>query len=75
MVCFAMLALFADEDYEEVAGRLTETLESWDAGMTRGARRPQGSPGPAVGLHSGTTLRRKRPGVDLGPPLMWMLAP
>ena len=30
MVYFAMaLALFADDDYEEVAVRLTETLESW----------------------------------------------
>lgn len=30
MVYFAMaLALFAEEDYEEVAARLTETLESW----------------------------------------------
>jgi hypothetical protein len=30
MVYFAMaLALFADEDYEEVAARLTETLTSW----------------------------------------------
>ena len=31
MVYFAMaLALFAEEDYEEVATRLTETLASWD---------------------------------------------
>ena len=30
MVYFAMaLALFAEEDYEEVAARLTETLASW----------------------------------------------
>jgi Insertion element 4 transposase N-terminal len=30
MACFAMaLALFAEEDYEEVAARLTETLASW----------------------------------------------
>ena len=30
MVYFAMaLALFAEEDYEEVATRLTETLRSW----------------------------------------------
>jgi hypothetical protein len=30
MVYFAMaLALFAEEDYEEVAARLTETLKSW----------------------------------------------
>ncbi len=29
MVCFAMaLALFAEEDYEEVAARLAETLAS-----------------------------------------------
>jgi len=31
MVYFAMaLALFADDDYEEVAARLTETLQDWD---------------------------------------------
>jgi Insertion element 4 transposase N-terminal len=31
MVYFVMaLALFADEDYEEVAARLTQTLRSWD---------------------------------------------
>src|ERR1700761_6157843 len=43
MVYFVMaLALFADEDYEEVAARLTETLRGWgcwDAGWevpTRG---------------------------------------
>src|ERR1700730_6417415 len=31
MVYFAMaLALFADDDYEEVAARLTETLRGWD---------------------------------------------
>jgi hypothetical protein len=31
MVYFAMaLALFADDDYEEVAARLTETLRAWD---------------------------------------------
>src|SRR5215468_1151130 len=31
MVYFVMaLALFADDDYEEVAARLTETLRSWD---------------------------------------------
>jgi Insertion element 4 transposase N-terminal len=30
MVYFAMaLALFAEEDYEEIAARLTETLSSW----------------------------------------------
>jgi hypothetical protein len=31
MVYFAMaLALFADDDYEEVAARLTDTLAAWD---------------------------------------------
>ncbi len=31
MVYFAMaMALFAEEDYEEIAGRLTDTLASWD---------------------------------------------
>jgi hypothetical protein len=42
MVYFAMaMALFADEDYEEVATRLTETLASWDAGTGRGLCRPR----------------------------------
>src|ERR1700735_3484360 len=40
MVYFVMaLALFADDDYEEVAARLTETLRGWNAGWevpTRG---------------------------------------
>ena len=35
MVYFAMaLALFAEDDYEEVAARLTETLQAWGAGMS-----------------------------------------
>src|ERR1019366_3259600 len=39
MVYFAMaLALFAEEDYEEVAVRLTETLASW-GGITQARRR------------------------------------
>jgi hypothetical protein len=42
MVYFATaLALFAEEDYEEVAARLTETLASWGAGTSRGPRRPR----------------------------------
>ena len=51
MVYFAMaLALFAEEDYEEVAARLTETLASWAAGIRRGARpRREGSPRPVSG--------------------------
>ena len=33
MVCFVMaLALLADDDYEEVAARLTETLMAWPLG-------------------------------------------
>jgi hypothetical protein len=62
MVYFAMaLALFAGEDYEEVAARLTETLASWgcwdDAWST-----------PTSG---GITQARKR----LGPePLEWLFA-
>ena len=51
MVYFVMaLALFADDDYEEVAARLTETLTAWGCWMIRGACRPQaGSPRPASG--------------------------
>jgi len=51
MVYFAMaLAVFDDEDYEEVAARLTETLASWDAGISLGPRRPRaGSHRPASG--------------------------
>ena len=51
VVYFAMvLALFANEDHEEVIVRLTETLRDWDAGMTRGVRRrPAGSPRPGSG--------------------------
>ena len=51
MVYFVMaLALFADDDYEEVAARLTETLAAWAAGMIRGAcRRRAGSPRRASG--------------------------
>src|SRR6185437_2301111 len=51
MVYFVMaLALFADDDYEEVAARLTETLRGWAAGTRSGRRRPgAGSPRPAEG--------------------------
>jgi len=51
MVYFALaLALFADDDYEEVAARLTETLTAWAAGMTRGACRARAAlPRPASG--------------------------
>ena len=36
MVYFVMaLALFADDDYEEVAARLTETLQGWGCGQVR----------------------------------------
>src|ERR1044071_5633471 len=48
MVCFAMaLALFAEEDYEEVAARLTQILASWGAGGA--CRPPVGSPRRASG--------------------------
>ena len=51
MVYFVMaLALFADEDYEEVAARLTETLRGWgcwDAGLG-GADTGRDHPGPAA---------------------------
>jgi hypothetical protein len=40
MAFFAMaVALFSDDDYEEVAARLAGTLTSWAAGMIRGACR------------------------------------
>ena len=51
MVYFVMaLALFADDDYEEVAARLTETLcGGGAAGMRTGRRRPgRDHPGPAA---------------------------
>lgn len=39
MVYFAMaLALFAEEDYEEVRARLAETLSEWAAGIRRRLR-------------------------------------
>ena len=46
MMYLAMaLALFADDDYEEAAVRLTETLEGWGAGIGSGRRRLRaGSP-------------------------------
>ena len=51
MVYFVMaLALFADDDYEEVAARLTETLrgwDCWDAGWEVPTR--AGSPRPVSG--------------------------
>jgi hypothetical protein len=52
MVYFAMaLGLFADDDYEEVAVWLTETLASWGRwDMPVGRYRPwAGSPRPASG--------------------------
>ena len=53
MVYFAMaMALFAEEDYEEVAARLTETLTSW------GRRDSQW----AVPTSGGITQARQRPG-------------
>ncbi len=52
MVYFAMaMAVFAEEDYEEVAARLAGTLGSWGAGMPRwGAPTWAGSRGHAGGL-------------------------
>ena len=51
MVYFVMaLALFAEEDYEEVATLLTEALGSWGAGTVSGRCRPRaGSPRPGSG--------------------------
>src|ERR1700722_713422 len=47
MVYFVMaLALFADDDYEEVAARLTETLRGWDC--WDGADPGRDHPGPAA---------------------------
>ena len=59
MVYFAMaLALFAEEDYEEVAARLTETLASWgcwDASWSR-ADLGRDHPGPqAAGARAAGT--------------------
>lgn len=74
MVYFAMaLALFA----EEVAARLTETLKSWGCwDDSQGAPTSGGiTEARRWDCNSGTTFRRKRLGVDLGPPQMWMLAP
>jgi hypothetical protein len=51
MVYFAMaLALFAGEDYEEVAARLTETLASWGCwdGLVGPADLRRDHPGPAA---------------------------
>jgi hypothetical protein len=51
MVYFALaLALFADEDYEEVAARLTRRCGTGTAGMTGGRCPPRaGSPRPGSG--------------------------
>src|SRR6266516_3921939 len=51
MVYFAMaLALFAEDDYEEVAARLAGTLSVWKCWDARwGRRRRAGSPGRASG--------------------------
>lgn len=55
MVYFAMaLALFADEDYEEVAERLTETLTTWGCWDTRWS----------VPTSGGITQARKRLGYE-----------
>lgn len=55
MVYFAMaMALFAEEDYEEVAGRLTETLSSWGCWEDRWA----------VPTSGGITQARQRLGCE-----------
>jgi hypothetical protein len=55
MVYFAMaLALFAEEDYEEVAARLTETLASWGCWADRWA----------VPTSGGLTQARQRLGYE-----------
>ena len=70
MVYFVMaLALFADDDYEEVAARLTETLRSWDcwdAGWeVPGQRRDHpGQSGSSCG--SSWRARSTRRGVRVG---------
>src|SRR6266542_3319813 len=56
MVYFAMaMALFAEDDYGEVAARLAGTLGSWGAGMPGGGARPWG------GLRGGGGWRRRWP--------------
>src|ERR1700689_493220 len=55
MAYFAMaLALFADDDYEEVAARLTETLRSWECWDEAGE----------VPTSGGITQARKRLGPE-----------
>jgi Insertion element 4 transposase N-terminal len=51
MVYFAMaMALFADDDYEEVAARLAGALGAWKCWDARWGRRPRaGSPGRGSG--------------------------
>ena len=76
MVYFVMaLALFADDDYEEVAARLTETLRGWDCwdadwevptrgGITQARQRLGPEPGRGVlagrGAGRGTWTRSGR---------------
>ena len=52
MVYFVMaMALFADDDYEEIAARLTQTLTSWGRWDDSWSCRPRaGSPRPAAGI-------------------------
>jgi hypothetical protein len=75
MVYFAMaLALFADDDYEEVAVRLSETLESWGcwdsewstpiSGGITSARQRLGSGADGRGVRPGRGAGRRR--VDPG---------
>ena len=65
MVYFVMaLALFADDDYEEVAARLTETLTGWgcwdnswsaptSGGITQGSAPTSTSTAASLGRHHG----------------------
>ena len=66
MVYSTELALFAQDDCEEVITRLTETLRDWDAGMTGERCRPSGGLTQARQRLGPEPLYRADAGVVLG---------
>ena len=60
------LALFADDDYEEVAARLTETLTAWgcwdDSWSVPGSSGIPGSPAAGIRAHERAVRRGSGPG-------------